>query len=167
MKWRQQSYAIPIALACLAFTGAITVITTSGGRQSELAPLPMAQVDASGPMLEQAHGALDALLKPVTETGPAVQLPVAVAPVPVPLPEALKPVGDTALYELTTIVQGGSQRSAMINGRLVHVGDRLEGDTTVKAIFMDKVKIERHGQTLFIAMHTASAERTSGEGDSK
>ncbi|KWN22006.1 hypothetical protein WT83_04865 [Burkholderia territorii] len=167
MKWRQQSYAIPIALACLALTGAMTVITTSGERQPALAPLPMAPVDAFGPLLEQAHGALDALLKPVTEMGPPVQLPVAVAPVPVPLPDALKPVGDTALYELTTIVQGGSQRSAMINGRLVHVGDRLAGDATVKAIFMDRVKIERQGQTLFITMHTASVERASGEGDSK
>ncbi|KWE37936.1 hypothetical protein WT49_10250 [Burkholderia territorii] len=87
---------------------------------------------------------------------------------PVPLPTALPKAGDdTVPYVLTTIVQSGSQRSAIIDGHLVHVGDRLGGGAVVTAIYLDKVKIDRQGSTALITMHAASEVKETREGDGK
>lgn len=167
MRLPQQSYAIPLALICVVLAATmVTTLMSYHGHTAELAQPSGDAAESAGMALEQTRAALNDLVTNTASTSPTVRLPVPAAPVP--LPAALsKAVADTEHYVLTTIVQSERQRSAIIDGHLIHVGDRLDGGDVVTAIYLDKVKIDHQGSAAVITMHAASEVKETRDGDGK
>jgi hypothetical protein len=162
----QQSYAIPLALICVVLAATMVTTLTYRGRTAELVPPSGDAAESAGKALEQTRKALNDLVTSAASTSPPVRLPVPAAPVPLPATLA-KAGADMEQYVLTTIVQSERQRSAIINGHLVHVGDRLDGGAVVTAIYLDKVKVDHQGSAAIITMHAASEVKETREGDGK
>jgi len=167
MKRLQQSYAIPIALFCVMLTGfiAVTSIDNRDAPGSRMAsPVPATVVAGEMAGIAQARQAIQALTETVATQDEIVQLPVAPAPVPLPVAPASNPL---ASFQLTTVVQSGGRRSAIVNGQVVHVGDRLDKSTVINAIDTNAVRMTRDGQKIVLTMHSGTNDKDSTEGDTK
>ncbi|MBG0881254.1 hypothetical protein H0X90_31090 [Burkholderia sp. 9775_39] len=166
MTLSQQSYAIPLALVGVLLAATMVTTLTYHGYTAEPARPSADPAESEGMALEQTRVALNELVTSAASTSPPVRLPVPTAPVPLPATLS-KAVTDTEQYVLTTIVQSERQRSAIIDGHLIHVGDRLNGGAVVTAIYLDKVKIDHQGRAAVITMRAASDVKETREGDGK
>ncbi|WP_175891534.1 hypothetical protein [Burkholderia cepacia] len=169
MKHRQ-SYMIPAVVSCILLAVLMVVMLTYDG-DAVIDPGPSPLADATAPARGQVRQAtvgeaLKTLSALVAVRDIPVQLPVASKPVPVPA--AVAPSFDAnAMFGLSTIVQGGGLRSAIVNGQLVHVGDRLDASTVVATIGSDMVRIKRKDETFVLALHARSGEPPATEGVNK
>jgi hypothetical protein len=163
---RHQSYAIPMALACTALSAFMAITAVMNGQTDARAvpePLSEAAPGLSSVNVAPLRAALKALVAQAEIQDTPARLPV--SPASVPLPVAVAPTFDAnAAFHLSTVVQGGAQRSAIVNGQLVHVGERLDASTIVTGIAADAVRIKRNGETFVLTLRVQTSAQPSTEG---
>ncbi|MCA7955583.1 general secretion pathway protein GspB [Burkholderia seminalis] len=171
MKWRQQSYALLVASACVALS-AFMVATCAYDRpqptrEATFPDVGRAGMDSQAAGIAAARQALKALSAMADKHEALTLLPVAIAS-SVPLPASSTPVFDAnGIFQLTTIVQAGTARSAIVNGKLVHVGDQLDASTVIVGMTLDSIKIKRDGQLFELTLRAKTNDQPASEGTSK
>lgn len=156
---------------------AVMAVSSRAGSHGRV-PLP---VQASVPLLEdrqideqvQLKGALQALLDvrdapPARLTSQVEELFALQQAQPVAVREVRTPVVEQPPPRVTVVVQAGTEGKAVVDGRLVRVGDVVDGGLTVESIQTDAVTfVRRHGARVRVAVQsgeraaTASADAAS------